>query len=168
MSDKQNFPWKMEIIIPSIKVAHFAINFTQNIYFSKTSRHISQRILTVGKDNHMLQHIPTYTFTKYTFVTYVTNFQVLFRFTYVKIIKDYSLTLQWENITSWKRSAQCRTQQYICITLKKIEPPPQKKLKILTKKLLKKHRCIYIQKKDIKTQLCTVGKTFPLFSSFVR
>ena len=54
VSDKQNFPLQRKIIISFVKVTHFTINFSQYINFYKTSHHISLRILTVGKDNHIL------------------------------------------------------------------------------------------------------------------
>ena len=48
-------------------------------------------------------------------------------FTFVKIIKDYSLTRQGENSTYSKISAQCRTRQHFRKTLKKIEQKTKKK-----------------------------------------
>ena len=90
------------------------------------------------------------------FVTYVSIFRYFSNFTYVKIIKDHSLTRQREHSNYSKRNAQCRTRQYFRITLKKIE----KKEKTY-QSLLEKHRYIYAHKKGINTQLCTIGKTFP-------
>ena len=83
------------------------------INFHKISHHISLWILTVGKDNHMLRNI--------LFVTYATIFRCLSDFTYVKTIKDYSLTWQRKYSTYSRRRAQCRTPQDFRLTLKKIE-----------------------------------------------
>ena len=56
-----------QIIVPFLEVTHFTMNFLQYLNFCTTLHNISLRILTVGKDKHMLQNMHTHTFTKYSF-----------------------------------------------------------------------------------------------------
>ena len=102
-------------------------------------------------------------------MTYVTIFRCFSDLTYVKIIKNYSLTRQRENSTHSERSAPCRTRQYLRITLKRLKKKTtattkNKKQKILTKRLLKKHRYIYVNKKMYKYAAVHYWKDLPFFS----
>ena len=64
-------------------VTHFIISFSQYINFHKTSNHISQWILTVGKDNQTYRYIYVY---KIYFLWPTSPFLGAFRF---YLCKDY-------------------------------------------------------------------------------
>ena len=62
---------------------------TEKIYLDTLKSVLGRSIFHyfVGEDDHMLQNIHTYTFTKYTFCDICHHFQTLFRF---YLCKDYS------------------------------------------------------------------------------